>query len=51
LIIVDEAQDTNEHAWRCIELLVPAVQVICLANLEQQIFDHLPGIDRGCVET
>ncbi|WP_215875898.1 UvrD-helicase domain-containing protein [Acidithiobacillus ferruginosus] len=44
LIIVDEAQDTNEHAWRCIELLAPAAQVICLADLEQQIFDHLPGI-------
>ena len=44
LIIVDEAQDTNEHALRCIELLAPAEQVICLADLEQQIFDHLPGI-------
>lgn len=44
LIIVDEAQDTNEHAWRCIELLAPAAQVICLADLDQQIFDHLPGI-------
>jgi len=44
LIVVDEAQDTNEHAWRCIELLAPASQVICLADLEQQIFDHLPGI-------
>lgn len=44
LIIVDEAQDTNEHAWRCIELLAPSAQIICLADLEQQIFDHLPGI-------
>ena len=44
LIIVDEAQDTNEHAWRCIELLAPAAQIICLADLDQQIFDHLPGI-------
>ncbi|MDH6152624.1 MULTISPECIES: UvrD-helicase domain-containing protein [Paraburkholderia] len=44
LIIVDEAQDTNEDAWRCIELLAPTAQVICLADLEQQIFDHLPGI-------
>jgi len=44
LVIVDEAQDTNEHAWRCIELLATATQVICLADLEQQIFDHLPGI-------
>jgi DNA helicase-2/ATP-dependent DNA helicase PcrA len=44
LIIVDEAQDTDEDAWRCIELLAPLAQIICLADLDQQIFDHLPGI-------
>jgi len=44
LIIVDEAQDTNAQAWRFIELLAPLTQVICLADLEQQIFDYLPGI-------
>lgn len=44
LIIVDEAQDTGPDAWRCIEMLAPFTQVICLADLEQQIFDHLPGI-------
>lgn len=44
LIIVDEAQDTDVHAWRCIELLAPLAQIVCLADLEQQIFDHLPGI-------
>lgn len=44
LIIVDEAQDTNEHAWRCVELLAPHTQIICLADLDQQIFDHLPGV-------
>lgn len=44
LIIVDEAQDTNEHAWRCIELLAPLTQIVCLADLEQQIFDYLPGV-------
>lgn len=44
LIIVDEAQDTDVHAWRCIELLAPHAQIVCLADLEQQIFDHLPGI-------
>lgn len=44
LIIVDEAQDTDADAWRCIEALAPLTQVICLADLEQQIFDHLPGI-------
>lgn len=44
LIIVDEAQDTGENAWRCIKLLAPHTQVICLADLEQQIFDFLPGV-------
>jgi DNA helicase-2/ATP-dependent DNA helicase PcrA len=44
LVIVDEAQDTGPDAWRCIELLSSATQIICLADLEQQIFDHLPGI-------
>lgn len=44
LIIVDEAQDTDAHAWRCIELLAETAQIVCLADLEQQIFDYLPGI-------
>jgi DNA helicase-2/ATP-dependent DNA helicase PcrA len=44
LIIVDEAQDTGPEAWKCIELLSRNSQIICLADLEQQIFDHLPGV-------
>lgn len=44
LIIVDEAQDTDADAWRCIELLSEHSQIVCLADLEQQIFDHLPGV-------
>jgi DNA helicase II / ATP-dependent DNA helicase PcrA len=44
LVIVDEAQDTGDHAWRCIELIAPHAQVICLADLEQQIYDFLPGV-------
>lgn len=44
LIIVDEAQDTGNDAWRFMELLSPYVQIICLADLEQQIFDHLEGV-------
>lgn len=44
LMIVDEAQDTGPDAWRCVEMLAPLAQIICLADLEQQIFDHLPGI-------
>lgn len=44
LIIVDEAQDTDAHAWQCIELLSATAQILCLADLDQQIFDYLPGI-------
>lgn len=44
LVIVDEAQDTAPDAWECIESLASTVQVLCLADLDQQIFDHLPGI-------
>lgn len=44
LIIVDEAQDTGTHAWRCIQLISGQAQVICLADLDQQIFDFLPGV-------
>jgi len=44
LIIVDEAQDTGDIAWRCMELLSKHTQMLCLADLEQQIFDFLPGV-------
>lgn len=44
LVIVDEAQDTGPEAWRCIEKMAQYVQVLCLADLEQQIFDYLPGV-------
>lgn len=44
LIIVDEAQDTGHDAWSLIKLISNYVQMICLADLEQQIFDHLEGV-------
>ena len=44
VIVVDEAQDTGQDAWRCIEILSAHTQVICLGDLEQQIFDHLDGV-------
>jgi len=44
LIIVDEAQDTGEDAWQIIQELRNDAQLICLADPEQQIFDHLPGV-------
>lgn len=44
VVVVDEAQDTGSDAWRCIEILSAHTQVICLGDLEQQIFDHLEGV-------
>jgi DNA helicase II / ATP-dependent DNA helicase PcrA len=44
LIIVDEAQDTGPDQWACIKALAKHSQLLCLADLEQQIFDFLPGI-------
>jgi DNA helicase-2/ATP-dependent DNA helicase PcrA len=39
LIIVDEAQDTGTEQWGCIELLAELTQLVCLADLDQQIYD------------
>lgn len=44
LVIVDEAQDTGRHAWNVTKLLAKKVQVVCLADNEQQIFDYLEGV-------
>lgn len=44
LIIVDEAQDTGPDAWAFLVELKSLCHIICLADLDQQIFDHLPGI-------
>lgn len=44
LVIVDEAQDTGTFAWQCMELLAAHSQILCLADLDQQIYDFLPGV-------
>jgi len=44
IIIVDEAQDTGQSAWQCVEMLAQHTQIVCLADLEQQIFDYLPDV-------
>lgn len=44
LIIVDEAQDTAEDQWQCVRYLSSRSQLVCLADLEQQIFDFRPGV-------
>ena len=50
LIIVDEAQDTGDDTWQIIRELKDAAQIICLADPDQQIFDHLPGVGPERIE-
>ena len=44
LMILDEAQDTDESQWECVRLLADKTQLLCLADLEQQIYDFRPGV-------
>jgi DNA helicase-2/ATP-dependent DNA helicase PcrA len=39
LIIVDEAQDTGTEQWGCMDALAGLTQLVCLADLDQQIYD------------
>lgn len=39
LIIVDEAQDTGTEQWGCVAALADLLQLVCLADLDQQIYD------------
>lgn len=50
IIVVDEAQDTGPDAWSFLVEMKDRCQIICLADLDQQIFDHLPGIGPERVE-
>jgi len=44
LIVVDEAQDTADDQWQSVRLLSETTQLVCLADLEQQIYDFRPGV-------
>jgi DNA helicase-2/ATP-dependent DNA helicase PcrA len=41
---MDEAQDTAEDQWQCIRLLSTGTQMMCLADLDQQIYDFRPSV-------
>lgn len=45
LIIVDEFQDTNTDQWRAVQAFSGASAITCLADPDQRIFDHIPGVD------
>jgi DNA helicase-2/ATP-dependent DNA helicase PcrA len=44
MVIVDEAQDTSEDQWQTIKILSENTQLMCLADLDQQIYDFRPGV-------
>ena len=50
LIIIDEAQDTGTEQWACMEALASLTQLVCLADLDQQIYDFRPDVSRERVE-
>jgi DNA helicase-2/ATP-dependent DNA helicase PcrA len=45
LVIVDEFQDTNRDQWRVVRAFAEESTVLCLADPDQRIFDHLDGVD------
>jgi len=44
LIIVDEAQDTADDQWESLKYLANSSNMLCLADLSQQIYDFIPGV-------
>ncbi|MCC8245063.1 UvrD-helicase domain-containing protein [Saccharothrix luteola] len=45
VIIVDEFQDTDTDQWKAGRALSGTSTIICLADPDQRIFDHIPGVD------
>lgn len=50
LVIVDEFQDTNLDQWRVVKALSRSSTVICLADPDQRIFDHIEGVEEERIE-
>lgn len=50
VIVVDEFQDTSTDQWRVVQALSGASTIICLADPDQRIFDHIEGVDEHRLE-
>ncbi|MBU8821010.1 ATP-dependent helicase [Mycolicibacterium goodii] len=50
LVVVDEFQDTSRDQWRVIQALSATSTIVCLADPDQRIFDHLEGVDEHRLE-
>lgn len=45
MVVVDEFQDTSTDQWRVVQALSTASTIICLADPDQRIYDHIEGVD------
>ncbi|MET7830820.1 MULTISPECIES: ATP-dependent helicase [Streptomyces] len=50
VVIVDEFQDTSTDQWQAVKALSQTSTVICLADPDQRIFGHLPGVDEERID-
>lgn len=50
VVIVDEFQDTSTDQWQAVRALSHRSTVICLADPDQRIFGHLPGVDEERID-
>ncbi len=50
VVIVDEFQDTSTDQWQAVKALCRRSTVICLADPDQRIFGHLPGVDEERID-
>lgn len=49
-IAVDEFQDTSTDQWRVVQALSATSTIVCLADPDQRIFDHIEGVDEHRLE-
>lgn len=45
VVVVDEFQDTSTDQWRVLKALSTSSTLICLADPDQRIYDHIEGVD------
>lgn len=50
VVVVDEFRDTNIDQWRVVRSLSQRSTIICLADPDQRIFDHIEGVDEHRLE-
>lgn len=50
VVVVDEFQDTSTDQWRVVQALSATSTIICLADPDQRIYDHIEGVDEHRLE-